>query len=61
VRLAFLGSAHFRRASSWSRRRASERGCRAARKPAGIDVLPQQAPNVYDILRRDILVRRATP
>jgi large subunit ribosomal protein L4 len=29
---------------------------RAARNLPGIDVLPQQGANVYDILRRDMLV-----
>jgi large subunit ribosomal protein L4 len=29
---------------------------RAARNIPGIDVLPQQGANVYDILRRDVLV-----
>jgi large subunit ribosomal protein L4 len=29
---------------------------RAARNLPGIDVLPQQGANVYDILRRDVLV-----
>jgi large subunit ribosomal protein L4 len=28
----------------------------AARNLPGIDVLPQQGANVYDILRRDVLV-----
>ncbi|MEX0814848.1 MAG: 50S ribosomal protein L4 [Dongiaceae bacterium] len=30
--------------------------CRAAANIPGVDVLPQQGANVYDILRRDILV-----
>ena len=29
---------------------------RAARNLAGIDVMPSQGANVYDILRRDLLV-----
>ncbi len=33
-----------------------ENFARAARNLPGIDVLPQQGANVYDILRRDTLV-----
>lgn len=33
-----------------------EKFARAARNLPGIDVLPQQGANVYDILRRDVLV-----
>jgi large subunit ribosomal protein L4 len=29
---------------------------RAARNLEGVDVLPQQGANVYDILRRDMLI-----
>jgi large subunit ribosomal protein L4 len=33
-----------------------ENFARAARNLAGIDVMPSQGANVYDILRRDLLV-----
>ena len=65
------GARPSRRPPSW-RRSSSKLGCRsvlvidgaevdanfarAARNIAGVDVLPQQGANVYDILRRDTLV-----
>ena len=39
-----------------ARREADQNFARAARNLGGLDVLPSQGANVYDILRRDLLV-----